>query len=68
MFNYELIVKDDKGNKVTEYQLDKGESRKGTFATLSGKPANKAIPFGKLYVNEEEIAKTHKALSKTNGK
>jgi hypothetical protein len=55
MFNYKLVVEDGKGNKVTEFKLAVGESKKGTFATLSGEPANKALPFGKLYADESLI-------------
>jgi hypothetical protein len=62
MFNYELVIKDGKGNIVKAYQLEQGESRKGTFRTLSTVQGNKVIPFGKLYVDESQIT------SKPNGK
>ena len=61
MLNYELVIKDDKGNSVAKFELDKGESKKGTYTTLSGKPANKVLPFGKLYVDEDKIANGKKA-------
>ena len=61
MFNYTLLVEDGEGDEIARYQLDAGTSRKRTFTTLSGKPANKVLPFGKLYVNEGELPKSAKA-------
>jgi len=63
MFNYNLVVL--KGNtEVRRYELEQGESKKGTFKTLSAKTGLAAIPFGKLYVSESELM----APPKTNKK
>lgn len=61
MFNYELVVKDEKGNVKHSYQLEVGESKKGTYKTLAGKAANKALPFGKMYVDEDKLGEAKKA-------
>ena len=54
MFNYKLTILD--GDRVvTQFELDRGESKKGTYATISGRESNKAIPFGKLYVDESKV-------------
>ena len=64
MFNYELVVKDDKGNRVTSYSLEVGASKKGTYATLSGKAGNHVLPFGKLYIDEATLDRGLKAAVK----
>ena len=55
MFNYILLITDSKGETVTKFELDIGESKKGTYATISGKQDNAVIPFGKLYVDESKV-------------
>ena len=68
MFNYELSISN--GDKVvTKFALERGESRKGTFATISAKAGCAAIPFGKLYVDETKLTDTNdKPAIKANGK
>ena len=56
MLNYELVAKPEKGSPVI-FQLEVGSSKKGRYATVFGVAGNKALPFGKLYVDETELAK-----------
>lgn len=63
MFNYELIIK-NKNGEVKRYLLERGESKKGTYATLSGVVGNEVLPFGKLYVDESKIKTAKKAEGK----
>ena len=55
MFNYVLVISNAKGEVVTKYNLEAGESRKGTFTTVFASQGNKAVPFGKLYVDESKL-------------
>ncbi len=68
MFNYQLTISDDKGNTVTKFELERGESKKGTYATVSAKAGNKVVPFGKLYVAEDAIKESKKAEAKQEKK
>ena len=64
MYTYELVVKQGTV-EAARFLLNVGESKKGTYTTLTATPC-KVLPFpGKLYVTESEInpkpAKTAKA-------
>jgi len=52
---YKLVVETDKGNPVTSFILEQATSKKGTYATVTGKPGNAALPFGKLYIDESKL-------------
>ncbi len=64
MLTYELVVKN--GNtEEARFAREIGESKKGTYKTLSATTGNKAIPFGKLYVAENEIKPAKKTEKKS---
>lgn len=55
-----ITIKDEKGAKIYEANLENGESKKGTFVTLAPKAENKVIPFGKLYFAPKAVTKAAK--------
>lgn len=53
---YVITVSD--GKYSAKFEMDNGESKAGTYVTLTPKAANKVLPFGKLYLSPAEFRKT----------